>query len=65
MQGAEECRLRRISNTPQGEATEGNAADDTLMVDQGQLIATIHIEDTYIFDFTGVRLSFKGNNITT
>jgi hypothetical protein len=35
MQGAEERRLRRISNTPQGEATEGNAADDALMVDQG------------------------------
>jgi hypothetical protein len=33
--GAEERRLRRISNTPQGEAIEGNAADDTLMVDQG------------------------------
>ena len=26
--------LRRISNTPQGCAIEGNAADDTLMVDQ-------------------------------
>ena len=37
MQGAEECRLRRIGNTPQGETTEGNAADDTLMVDQGGL----------------------------
>ena len=24
-------------DTPQGEATEGNAADDTLMVDQGLL----------------------------
>jgi hypothetical protein len=24
-----------MSNTPQGEASEGNAADDTLMVDQG------------------------------
>ena len=35
MQGAEEYRLRRISNTPQGEATEGNVADDTLMVVQG------------------------------
>jgi len=35
MQGAEECQLRRISNTPQGEAIEGNVADDTLMVDQG------------------------------
>ena len=32
MQGAEERRLRRINNTPQGEATEGNAANDTLMV---------------------------------
>jgi hypothetical protein len=43
----EERRLRRISNTPQvelaksrrflrgREAIEGNAADDTLMVDQG------------------------------
>jgi len=35
MQGAEERRLRRMSNTPQGEAIEGNAADDILMVDQG------------------------------
>jgi len=34
MQGAEERRLRRISNTPQGGATEGNAADDALMVNQ-------------------------------
>jgi hypothetical protein len=38
MEGAEECRLRRISNTPQGEAIEGNAADDTLMVDQGYTV---------------------------
>jgi hypothetical protein len=37
MQGAEERRLRRINNTPQGEATEGNTADDSLMVDQGLL----------------------------
>jgi hypothetical protein len=28
-----------MSNTPQGEATEGNAADDTLMVDQGPIPA--------------------------
>ena len=35
MQGAEERRLRRMSNTPQGGAIEGNAADDALMVDQG------------------------------
>jgi len=36
MQGAEERRLKRISNTLQGEATEGNIADDILMVDQGK-----------------------------
>jgi hypothetical protein len=35
MQDAEERRLRRMNNTPQGEAIEGNVADDTLMVDQG------------------------------
>jgi len=37
MLGAEERRLRRIkqSNTPQGGAIEGNAADDVLMVVQG------------------------------
>jgi hypothetical protein len=35
MQGAEERRLRRMSNTPQGGAIEGNAADDILMVNQG------------------------------
>ena len=29
---------RRINNTPQGEAIEGNAADDSLMVDQGAFI---------------------------
>jgi hypothetical protein len=34
MQGTEGCRLRRIRNTPQGEAIESNAADDTLLVDQ-------------------------------
>ena len=36
MHGVEERRLRRITNTPQGEAIEGNTADDTLMVDQGE-----------------------------
>jgi len=36
MQGAEERRLRRICNTPQGGASEGNTADDILMVDQGR-----------------------------
>jgi hypothetical protein len=35
MQGAEERRLRRISHTSQGGATEGNAADGALLVDQG------------------------------
>ena len=59
MQGAEECRLRRISNTPQGEATEGNSpeankrssldpalrGDDSLMVDQGQCDAL-----TFLFE---------------
>ena len=32
MQGAEERRLRRMFNTPQGEAIESNTADDLLMV---------------------------------
>ena len=31
MQGNEERRLRRINNTLQGEAIEGNAADDILL----------------------------------
>ena len=35
MQGAEERRLRRMVNTPQGEASEGNTADDAFMIDQG------------------------------
>jgi hypothetical protein len=36
MQGVEERRLRRIEgNTPQEGASEDNAADDALMVDQG------------------------------
>jgi hypothetical protein len=35
MQGAKERRLSRINNTTQGEASEDNAADDALMVDQG------------------------------
>jgi len=32
--GAKERRLKRTNSTLQGEATEGNAADDILMVDQ-------------------------------
>ncbi|MBW1861178.1 MAG: hypothetical protein JRJ02_02230 [Deltaproteobacteria bacterium] len=36
MQGAEERRLRRMKYTPQGGEIEGNAADDSLMVDQGR-----------------------------
>jgi len=35
MQGAEERRLSRMMNTSQGGATEGNAADETWMMDQG------------------------------
>jgi hypothetical protein len=35
MEGAEERRLRHISHTSQGGATEGNAADGALLVDQG------------------------------
>jgi hypothetical protein len=38
MQGAKERRLSRINNTTQGEASEGNAADDALMVDQGDFL---------------------------
>ena len=34
MQGAKERQLRRINNTPQGEAIEGNETNDTLLVDQ-------------------------------
>ncbi|MBN2061163.1 MAG: hypothetical protein JW882_12190 [Deltaproteobacteria bacterium] len=40
MQDAKERRLRRISNTPQGGAIAGNAADGALMMDQG---LSIHI----------------------
>jgi hypothetical protein len=36
MQGDEERRLRRISDTSQGEAIEGNAADDTLLASQAK-----------------------------
>jgi len=36
MQGAEERRLKRINNTPQGEAIDGNTADGILMVNQGE-----------------------------
>jgi hypothetical protein len=32
---AEERCLRRMNDTPQGRVIEGNAADDTLLVDQG------------------------------
>jgi len=32
MQGAEERRLRRMDNTPQGGAIESNTADDTLLM---------------------------------
>ena len=51
MQGAEERRLRRMSNTPQGGAIEGNAADDALMVDQGGL--TLHFHSACACDMCG------------
>jgi len=35
MQGAEKRRLRRMTNTPQRGANEGNTADDALPVNQG------------------------------
>ena len=35
MLGAEERRLRRMGNTPQGGAIEGNAADDAFLVVRG------------------------------
>jgi hypothetical protein len=35
MQGIEECRLKRMENTLQGEAIEDNLADDTLLVSRG------------------------------
>jgi hypothetical protein len=51
MQGAEERRLRRMSNTPQGGAIEGSAADDALMVDQGGL--TLHFDNARACDMCG------------
>ena len=35
MQGTEGVPTEAYKRTPQGETTEGNAADDTLMVNQG------------------------------
>jgi hypothetical protein len=35
--GAEERRLSVLTYTPQGRAKEGTAADDALMVDQGNV----------------------------
>ena len=42
--------MRRISHTPQGGTTAVNAADGTLMVDQGHLLPSIlhRIHDTAI-----------------
>ena len=49
MQGAEERRPRRINDTLQGGAIEGNAADDILMVDQGYIpVLTLH---TFIVNY--------------
>ena len=44
MEGAKERRLRRIVNTPQAGAIEGNAADDALMVNQGGLSCVTYVE---------------------
>jgi len=44
MQDAEERRLSRINNTTQGGASEGNAADDALMVDQGSLFIPVSVQ---------------------
>jgi len=38
MQDTKGVPTEAYNNTPQGEATEGNPADDILMVDQGQAI---------------------------
>jgi len=42
-----------MNNTPQGEATEDNAADDTLMVDQG-LINLIAFLPSACYFITGI-----------
>ena len=38
MQGAGERRLRRTNSKPQGDANEGNQADDALMTGQGLFV---------------------------
>jgi len=43
--GAEERRLSRIDNTSQEGAIEGNAADGTLMVDQGETFLIAHFKE--------------------
>jgi hypothetical protein len=58
MQGAEERRLRRMSNTPQRGATDGNTADDTLPVNQGSPMRLI--TDTVPHDLQGVGNDHKG-----
>jgi len=50
MQGAEERRLRRMTNTPQRGANEGTTADDALPVNQGSsVILTGHPATGMIF----------------
>ena len=45
MQGAKERRLRRTNSTPQGEANEGNEADDAWMTDQGLLVVFMPLKN--------------------
>jgi hypothetical protein len=45
MLGDEERRLSRMNNTSQGGATEGNATDDALMVDQG---LPAHLDNRFV-----------------
>ena len=53
MQGAEEQRLRRMNNTPQEGAIDGNPAkrgtDDILLVDQGRADRLLHIDKQHAF----------------
>jgi len=59
MQGAEERRLRRTSDTPQGGAIEGNAADDALVVDQGYRFSIDTQGGTYLYSLSEKSCSDK------
>jgi hypothetical protein len=48
MQGTEKRRLRRIGHTPQGGASEGNAADDILTVDEGDSLQMFKFQRIYV-----------------